>query len=214
MQWQLPLGATSHLEGSWGDRPSLGGLWPQITQSTDCTLRVSHGPLSTQCSQLILPVGSKAPASVTMGSNPIHGGPRNLVSLCSTPRSPRGTLSSHDPQRTSSFPMTRGPSLTRLLRSQRYGTEAGKGGQLAWQQMPSTVPQKRDLKTAVHLSPQPETNVSSGVNRGLQMAHPKCTESQSGTLFPGMCPQDRPQATDLAAKQPIAWQFCHRRGLS
>lgn len=42
-RWEL----SGTLKQSWGDRPSLGGLWPQITQSTGCTLRVSHRPLST-----------------------------------------------------------------------------------------------------------------------------------------------------------------------
>lgn len=108
-----------------------------------------------------------------MGCNPILEGPWNLISLCSTPCRPQSTLSSHDPQRAFSFPMTRGLSLTRLPRSQRYGTEAGKGGQMAWWQMPRTVPRKKSLKTVVHLSAQPETNVSSGVNGGTADGTPQ-----------------------------------------
>lgn len=50
----------------------------------------------------------------------------------------------------------------------------------------------------IHLSAHPGTNVSSGVNGGLQMGlvtETKCIESQGNTLLPGVCPHDRPQAT-------------------
>jgi hypothetical protein len=66
--------------------------------------------------------------------------------------------------------------------------------------MPRTVP--RTLRV-IHLSAHPGTNMSSGVNGGLQMGlvtRTKCIESRGSTLLPGVCPQDRPQATYPAAK--------------
>lgn len=71
----------------------------------------------------------------------------------------------------------------------------GGGGQLAWWQMPGTVPRKRSLKTLIHLSARPGAHVSSGVNEGLQMGlvtGAKRIESRTSTLLPGTCPQNNP----------------------